>query len=213
MHAQRKWGSYCKSELESSALYNYGQKTICGQIWREALLKRSVSVVVVLTLSSICIPEKLFFFPPCISTWVCFEQEYIPHFQQQTALSVLFHAFMLFSLPAPGWVCPIMPRGFHSSPWQSSSLKPSQLSYQLPCFINPIRTCAPDDLQCALTFLASAGLTSHAVTCTVEQADWVSRGSGWCYRCEAAPPVCEEGGRALRRNALPCELLTAGLSS
>lgn len=94
-------------------------------------------------------------------------------------------------MPASGWICPIMPQGFHSSPWQRSSLNcPSFMPSSL--IKNSIRVCWPYeyDWHCTLSL-------AHKI----RQIVFFFPGSGWCYHSMVAPPVCEEGGRALRRNA------------
>lgn len=66
------------------------------------------------------------FFPRCLSPpeFVLKRNKFLTVTTTDWALSytVVVHAFVSSSLPAPGWICSIMPWGFHSSPWQSSSL-------------------------------------------------------------------------------------------
>lgn len=219
MHAQWKWGSYCKSESESSALCNYGQKTVCGLIWREALLKRSLSVVVVVCVDFILHlhPWKAFFFSHRVSApeFVLNRNTFRAYKNRRRSLScsVISHAFMHFSLPDRGCIRPIMPRGFHSSPWQSSYPE------TVPALIPASLLHKPHQDLCTRWSAVCVNIPgvsgTHIACCHLQgRAGRLGvLGLGGCYRCEAAPPVCEEGGRALGRNAQTCELLTAGLSS
>ncbi len=189
---------------ESSALFNYGQKMggghLQGRLWRAKLPKKCLRCRFGIT---------EFIFHPHLSKApeLVWKKNKFPNLiitDRVLSFSVL-HAFKSSSLPAPGWICPTMPQGCHSSPpW---TIQPS---YHRPSIINPIRSCC-QMIQCLLPFLSSVGQTPHAVTCTAEMADSVP-GSRWCYRRKAAPPVCEEGGRALGWNAQTRMLYTAELS-
>lgn len=123
-----------------------------------------------------------------------FEKEYIPRLEYQTNCVFLCGA-ACFQKPASCWLCPIIPGDLTLATFPSEQ---SEHSYHHPSIINPIRTWEPDGTQCRLTFLSSLGPTSRAVTCTVFQVKVL------LSQREAAPPVCEEGGRALTKNAETC---------
>lgn len=123
---------------------------------------------------SICI-SHLFSSPP-ISTWLCFEKEWIPHsYNNRRALSysAVMHAFMHSSLPAQGWICPIMPWGFHSFPFPSNfhtiippSQTPSGPASQMIVSVS-IPVVSGTDIACCHLHRRTGGQSFS--------------GSGWCY--------------------------------
>lgn len=169
------------------ALYSHGERTIHQVVRGSRTLKSNVIqhvASVLFTLLSTCIP-------PFVSSWVWFSVRTVLIRDRALTDSVVDSVFIASSLPASGWICPIMPQGFHSSPWQSSSLnRPSFMPSSL--IINSIRVCRPYeyDWRCMLSL-------AHII----RQIVFFCSGSEWCYHSMAAPPVCVEGGRALRRNA------------
>lgn len=84
--------------------------------------------------------------------------KYFPHRYNERQTSVFFHFRGLFflippSLPAPGWICPIMPQGFHSSAVPKILAEPSDAHTVSSLILNLIRICHPDELlrRCMLS--------------------------------------------------------------
>lgn len=126
------------------ALYSHGERTIHQVVRGSRTLKSNVIQHVASVLST-CIP-------PFVSSWVWFSVRTVLIRDRALTDSVVDSVFIASSLPASGWICPIMPQGFHSSPWQSSSLnRPSFMPSSL--IINSIRVCRPYeyDWRCMLS--------------------------------------------------------------
>lgn len=91
--------------------------------------------------------------------------------------------FIASSLPAPAWIRPMVPQGFHSSPWQKFLPEPSNF-----------HTIIPHHKLHHDLLTRWVGLTLHAVTCTDEQADGVFQTRGGVIAARRLPPSVWRAG-------------------
>lgn len=93
-------------------------------------------------------------------------------------------------LPAPGWICAIMPQGFHSSAVPKILPEPSDAHTVSSLILNLIRICYPDELlrRCVLSLVY--GKADGRVVF------FFLKTRGGCYRRVAAPPVRVEARRS-----------------
>lgn len=91
--------------------------------------------------------------------------------------------FIASSLPAPAWIRPMVPQGFHSSLWQKFLPEPSNF-----------HTIIPHHKLHHDLLARWVGLTLHAVTCTDEQADGVFQTRGGVIAARRLPPSVWRAG-------------------